>query len=126
VTRGPEGTTVRFDATSWRLERTHCGSASDEYALDHFSGRLDVERQEFTSINTYSFGGGESFQDPTLFRRVQCAPREVSAPRVTTVVRETREAPAAAAFEATTSVVFVCAVSVAERLIDDRARLRLQ
>jgi hypothetical protein len=93
VTRGPEGTTVRFDATSWRLERTHCGNASGEYALDHFSGRLDVERQEFTSLNSYSFGGGERFQDPTLFRRVQCVPREASAPRITTVVRETREAP---------------------------------
>lgn len=75
VTRAAEGTTVRFDATSWRVERTHCGDPSGDYALDHFAGLLDTARQEFTSINTYTFGNGETFADPTLFRRVECVRR---------------------------------------------------
>ncbi|MBL8682392.1 MAG: hypothetical protein JNK05_24715 [Myxococcales bacterium] len=86
VTRDARGTTVRFDATSWRLERTHCGRPSDEYALDHFTGLLDGARQEFTSINSYTFPNGDHFEDPTLFRRVQCTPRDGAGPRVTTVV----------------------------------------
>ncbi len=75
VSRAAQGTTVRFDATTWRLDRTHCGNPSAEYALDHFSGALDAQRQEFVSTNTYTFGSGETFSDPTVFRRVSCPQR---------------------------------------------------
>lgn len=79
VSQTPQGTAVRFDGTSWRVERTHCGSASGDYALDHFAGLIDGQRQEFTSINSYTFSSGERFEDPTLFRRVECV-RRASAP----------------------------------------------
>jgi len=75
VSQTAQGTFVRFDATSWRVERTHCGSASGDYALDHFAGLIDAQRQEFTSINSYTFSSGERFEDPTLFRRVECPRR---------------------------------------------------
>jgi hypothetical protein len=74
VGRGPGGIIVQVDAVSWKLERTLCGDASGEYALDHFTGPLDATRQEFTSINRYTFGQGETFEDPTLFRRIDCPP----------------------------------------------------
>jgi hypothetical protein len=79
VSRTPQGTSVRFDATSWRVVRTHCGSASGDYALDHFSGLIDGARQEFTSINSYTFSSGERFEDPTLFRRIECPRRSGAA-----------------------------------------------
>jgi hypothetical protein len=86
VTQTPQGLQVRFDATSWRLERTHCGEPGGDYALDHFAGQLDGPRQEFTSINTYTFGNGDTFADPTLFRRVSCTPRAGAGPQRPAVI----------------------------------------
>jgi hypothetical protein len=108
VSRGANGLTVRFDATSWRLERTHCGSPSGDYALDHFSGLLDERRQEFTSTNTYTFGNGETFADPTLFRRVSCTPRASSESRPRVVVEGVGAQPPPALPSARRRSLFGC------------------
>ncbi|MDP3277109.1 MAG: hypothetical protein Q8Q09_18095 [Deltaproteobacteria bacterium] len=86
VIRGPDGLSVRVDATSVRIEATHCGSASGTFALDHFAGRIDPTTQEFVSTNTYTFGA-QTLTDLTVFRRVACAdgasPSPPIAPTVT-------------------------------------------
>jgi hypothetical protein len=63
------GGEVVFGATS-ELDVTEviCGSAGG-YAPDHFSGRLEVERQEFQSVNN---DGAMSVNEPTVFRRIGC------------------------------------------------------
>lgn len=65
-------TQIRFEASSYHVEHEYCGSAGGDYALDRFAGTIDLEKQEFVSINTYTFSNGETFSDPTLFRRVSC------------------------------------------------------
>jgi hypothetical protein len=107
VTRTPQGMHVRFDATSWRLERTHCGEPGGDYALDHFAGQLDGPRQEFTSINTYTFGNGDAVSP-----RLVHAPRggERAATRGDRAAERGGRSPAAA--ERETAVVLVLSVSV--------------
>jgi hypothetical protein len=54
----------------WRLDRTICGSSLGfGYNLDHFSGAIDPEIQEFQSVNN---DGGISVNEPTVFRRIRC------------------------------------------------------
>lgn len=88
---------IRFEATSYRVEREHCGSAGGDYALDRFAGTLNPTTQEFVSINTYTFSNGETFSDPTLFRRVSCptGPSAGEPPRPQVVVIPSNEAPLA-------------------------------
>lgn len=62
---------IHFWGTSWRPENAYCGPPIQrgEYNLDHFSGKIDPELQEFQSVNN---DGGRSVNDPTVFRRIAC------------------------------------------------------
>jgi hypothetical protein len=62
---------VHFWGTSWRNENAFCGPplSRGEYNLDHFSGIIDADLQEFQSVNN---DGGRSVNDPTVFRRIAC------------------------------------------------------
>jgi hypothetical protein len=90
-----DGKTLQFNAQSFRVEREHCGHAGGDYALDRFAGTIDPARQEFVSVNTYTFSNGETFSDPTLFRRTACpGPVETQRPTVVVVPSpEVRVAP---------------------------------
>jgi hypothetical protein len=65
------GGLVHFYGTSWRLASTACGVGPKpgQYSLDHFSGTIDVAKQELHSLNT---DGGNLREDPAVFRRVRC------------------------------------------------------
>jgi hypothetical protein len=62
---------IEFWGTSWRPEQSLCGAApvAGQYNLDHFSGTIDANLQEFQSVNN---DGGRSINDPTVFRRIRC------------------------------------------------------
>lgn len=53
----------------WRLDEVLCGYAGFGYNLDHFSGTIDPELQEFQSVNN---DGGVAVNEPTVFRRIKC------------------------------------------------------
>ena len=54
----------------WRMDQLHCGnSLGFGYNLDHFSGTIDPEIQEFQSVNN---DGGIAVNEPTVFRRIRC------------------------------------------------------
>lgn len=53
----------------WRLDEVLCGDGDFGYNLDHFTGTIDTERQEFQSLNN---DGGNAVNEPTVFRRVRC------------------------------------------------------
>lgn len=63
----PDGR-IQIDATSYRIEHIYCERWA-AYNLDHFSGRIDPQLQEFQSVNN---DGGRSVNQPTVFRRVRC------------------------------------------------------
>ncbi len=55
---------------NWDMDRIHCGSSMGfGYNLDHFSGTIDPEIQEFQSVNN---DGGIAVNEPTVFRRIRC------------------------------------------------------
>jgi hypothetical protein len=63
-----EGRWVEFGGTSWELDENPCGYLSGYY-LDNFSGEIDLDLQEFQSVNN---DGGPSVNYPTVFRRIRC------------------------------------------------------
>jgi hypothetical protein len=62
---------VSFWGTSWKMDTVVCGQLplGFGYRLDHFTGKIDEQRQEFQSVNN---DGGRAVNEPTLFRRVRC------------------------------------------------------
>lgn len=62
---------VSFEATTWQFDGLVCGKlpAGFGYRPDHFTGKVDPERQEFQSVNN---DGGRAVNEPTLFRRIRC------------------------------------------------------
>ncbi len=62
---------VSFWGTSWTMDQVVCGQLplGFGYRLDHFTGKIDEQRQEFQSVNN---DGGRAVNEPTLFRRVRC------------------------------------------------------
>jgi hypothetical protein len=53
----------------WRLDQVLCGSVDFDYLLDHFSGTIEPDLQEFQSVNN---DGGNAVNEPTVFRRIRC------------------------------------------------------
>lgn len=54
----------------WQMDKLHCGSRLGfGYNLDHFSGTIDPDLQEFQSVNN---DGGIAINEPTVFRRIRC------------------------------------------------------
>jgi hypothetical protein len=51
-----------------RSEHVYCERWA-AYNLDHFTGRIDTELQEFQSVNN---DGGRAVNEPKVFRRVRC------------------------------------------------------
>ncbi|MCS6798372.1 MAG: hypothetical protein NZ898_07565 [Myxococcota bacterium] len=64
------GQQIHFGGTSWRNDRTFCGSPTYNYYPDRFSGTIDPSILEFQSVNN---DGGPMVNYPTVFRRVRCA-----------------------------------------------------
>ncbi len=64
-----DGDRIEYWGTRWRVSNVFCGPRSFGYNLDHFSGRINAEIQEFQSVNN---DGGRAINDPTVFRRVRC------------------------------------------------------
>jgi hypothetical protein len=62
---------VSFEATAFQFDGLACGKLPPGfgYRPDHFTGKIDEDRQEFQSVNN---DGGRAVNEPTLFRRVQC------------------------------------------------------
>ena len=64
------GADIRFHGVGlWRMDAVVCGNWNAGYNLDHFTGTIDPELQEFQSVNN---DGGRAVNDPTVFRRVKC------------------------------------------------------
>jgi hypothetical protein len=62
----------------WELKRMHCGAERMfRYNLDHFSGTIDPEIQEFQSVNN---DGGTAVDEPVVFRRIRCFEGPAAAP----------------------------------------------
>ncbi len=65
-----KGGTIQFDGRNpWKNDPTSCRPFLGRYNPDHFSGTIEVERQEFQSVNN---DGGRAVNDPYVFRRVKC------------------------------------------------------
>ena len=65
-----EGDDLSFGGVGkWRLDRQVCGDFDYGYNLDHFTGVVDHQIEEFQSVNN---DGGVSVNEPTVFRRVRC------------------------------------------------------
>jgi len=62
---------VSFLAPAWKFDELVCGKLpmGFGYRPDHFTGTVEVDRQEFQSVNN---DGGRAVNEPTLFRRVRC------------------------------------------------------
>ena len=59
-----------FEGTSWRSESAPCGQTTPGYLLDHFSGPVDRDLQEFQSVLN---ADSPTWQNvPTVFRRIDC------------------------------------------------------
>ena len=71
------GLHLSVDALDWKRDSPTCRSTSAGYLLDHFSGTIDPERQEFESL--LNADAPEWRDVPTVFRRVSCPePTEVA------------------------------------------------
>lgn len=66
-----EGRIAFWGVGKWRLDRVVCNHGPGGYNLDHFTGVIDADLQEFQSVNN---DGGRAVNEPTLFRRVSCLP----------------------------------------------------
>ncbi len=64
------GNEIFFGGTSWRNDRTFCGSPTTGYYPDRFSGTIDPAILEFQSVNN---DGGPMVNYPTVFRRIRCS-----------------------------------------------------
>jgi hypothetical protein len=77
------GKAVDFRGTSWKMENPLCGVDDGfGYNLDHFSGVIDHEIQEFQTVNN---DGGRYVDVPTVFRRISCDDAPDIEPRITMV-----------------------------------------
>ncbi len=63
----------------WSLDRIICNGGPGGYNLDNFTGRIEVERNEFQSVNN---DGGRAVDSPTVFRRIRCLSNATQAPNV--------------------------------------------
>jgi hypothetical protein len=73
----PDGR-IEVHARSWRIERVYCDRWAT-YNLDHLSGSIDPELQEFQSVNN---DGDRAVNDPVVFRRVRCPDASPRQPHV--------------------------------------------
>jgi hypothetical protein len=62
------GGQVEFAGSEFQLTQQICGGYI-AYNPDHFTGKLEPERQEFQSVNN---DGGVAVNEPTVFRRIGC------------------------------------------------------
>ena len=74
---------VRFSGTSWKVKSVPCGRLSG-YNLDHFTGEMDFERQEFQSVNN---DGDRAVNEPTVFRRIKCFDKTSQPPDPSITIR---------------------------------------
>ena len=60
-----------FGSDSWRMREMRCNANMRpiSYRPDHFTGTIDLGREEFQSVNN---DGGRAVNDPMVFRRIQC------------------------------------------------------
>jgi hypothetical protein len=58
-----------YGVGDWEREQVICGNKNAGYNLDHFTGTLDRELQEFQTVNN---DGGTAVNMPTVFRRLRC------------------------------------------------------
>lgn len=71
---------IDFWGIDWKMEEALCGvDGGFGYNLDHFSGQIDPDLQEFQSIAN---DGGRYINVPTVFRRVSCDDQVDSIPRI--------------------------------------------
>ena len=76
---------VSFYGTSWKMDELVCGSRLGfHYNLDHFTGEIDFERQEFQSVNN---DGGRAINEPTVFRRIKCFDKSEKPPDPSITIR---------------------------------------
>ena len=64
-----DGMDIHFGGTSWQVEQTFCGTPTNSYYPDVFSGVIDPAIEEFQSVNN---DGGPMVNYPTVFRRISC------------------------------------------------------
>lgn len=67
------GLELSVDAIDWK-DAEVCGPTGFDYLLDHFTGRVDVERMEFQSL--LNADAPEWRDVPTVFRRVRCSGKQ--------------------------------------------------
>lgn len=71
---------IDFWATEWTLDEALCAVDSGfGYNLDHFTGQIDPDLQEFQSIAN---DGGRYINVPTVFRRISCNDEVDPIPRI--------------------------------------------
>ena len=76
-----DGNFVVFQGTSWTVDTSQsCPEVEPDYLVDHFSGALDAEHQEFMSV--LNADTPEWTDVPTVFRRVACTPPKTPEPVV--------------------------------------------
>lgn len=64
-----DGGHITFGASRYSVIANRCISFGSDYAPDHFSGTIDVARQEFQSLNNDGF---RDVNAPYVFRRTGC------------------------------------------------------
>lgn len=67
---------VSIDATAWWSRAVHCRGWGN-YALDHYTGAVDRERDELQAVNN---DNSSAVNEPAVFRRVSCATRRMESP----------------------------------------------
>ncbi|MGE0871932.1 MAG: hypothetical protein AB7P03_25465 [Kofleriaceae bacterium] len=72
---------VSFRSQDYEMVAVLCGDAIG-YNPDHFTGRLEPERQEFQAVNN---DGGAAVNEPAVFRRIACLDDNGPKPRDTRV-----------------------------------------
>lgn len=64
-----DGDRVRFEASTYRVDRVTCGPKKFHYRTERFSGTIDEALEEFQSLDD---DGGYLVDEPFVFRRVGC------------------------------------------------------
>jgi hypothetical protein len=64
--------TIDFRGTSWSQTSAACVGVAG-WVTDDFTGKLDTERQEFVTTDSYDMNG-RHWDDPSVFRRIACQP----------------------------------------------------